>query len=506
MIELVREPINSFLMVAGEPGVFASRESDSSGAFTIHSTITASGRLHLRNRSSKTKIINAIAILAIAILIVPRLANAQSGYSYSCKGGYWVPYDQGSMWLCPNQQQAPRPRCSVGYYESGGYCVPNGNTICPGTGGMSCPNNQVCSSGGCIPYDATDCGNGKYCSGGSLCLFVPETSPENPGVFVGCGTEEHAAALQQEAARELEKLDRKRAEQARITAEQRLEEQTRRLRGEGEKNKAAGQRLDRDAKKQLKRLTSTKSSSGPDADTESPQEIFRRLRNGSILNRLNASERGANTRFTSQKVKTKLSEPLSARATTSDAGQSGTIDAHEPVNPDGMPVRQTSAPRYVLPSNSETALLPSPTPAEKSWVQDFAISGSTDPEKLPPKARERYEAKLEDRAARNYSNDFAERDREILAQCMSFGCSSQTRSLLSTEAKNRLMDFERTQPAHTPNGSVSSGPIRGFENSGNETKAQPYNERSENRGWFELLSQIGKHLLRNGRDQIQPIE
>lgn len=80
-----------------------------------------------------------------------------------------------------------------------------------------------------------------------------------------------------------------------------------------------------------------------------------------------------------------------------------------------------------------------------SWVQDFAISGSTTADKLPADARARYEVWRQEQEARQYAAGQEQRDREILAQCMSFGCAISSERLLSSAARDRLSEWRRKQ-------------------------------------------------------------
>ena len=407
--------------------------------------------------------IAVVSVVLVSMAVLTRTAYAQQfggWYPSPPPGSTWCVQDwlRGGYW-CEGYRSAPsqpQSRCPAGYYPHGSRCIANGHAACPGSD-KSCPNTQVCYR---VPYGVPQ-------TGGQLVgCTTPAEAAELDAAFERV-IAEHAAEQERIRAEEAARL----AEEYRADEERREAERLRELRQQRERAEEAGRSLDRDTDRQVQRLTS---ASG-EYDPESPEAIMRRLRANSVLDRLKTAEGRQQPLFSQQRARGDVRQ--SAPAPNPNAGQDRIVITRQPVVPNERPLRETPPGRnVVLPVNRETALLPSPALAEprqavpvpsqqvcvdidgrtvchdksdSSWVQDFAIGGSTSPEKLPPDARARYDAWLEDQVARRYSAEVAARDREILQQCMSFGCSSQTRALLSPDAEKTLREFKEAQPTIT---------------------------------------------------------
>ena len=331
------------------------------------------------------------------------------GTMCQCHDGGFANYVNGQV-VCPSNQgfyqPTPQSWCPVDHYEYGDYCVPVGDTVCYGSGGArSCPSHLKCTyDGACIPHDATDCGNGNYCSSGRFCWTDPQGVPNFEAGTQRCLTSEQFDAYNyrmHDYYAQQRRAEEDRSEQARVRA---LEEQR-------EAVEEQDSRLNDDADRQVQRLTRLSSTN----DSDSPEAIMRRLREDSVLERLRLAE-GRQQQLTSQQAAVEGRRQLEpTRHPIVDEGRS--VVTRQPIAPNGMPPRQTPAPRYALPHDRETVLQPpinqprtAPSPSqaigcsvidgqticsgdpEVSWVQDFAIGGSPSIDDLPSGARDRAEA------------------------------------------------------------------------------------------------------------------
>ncbi len=266
--------------------------------------------------------------------------------------------------------QAPS-QCPAGYYVYGSYCIPNSENVCPGTGGLrSCPADQQCTSGGCIPGNATDCGTGAYCTDGGICWTDPADVPGfEPGVNRCLSAEQYSdysRRVEEYWEEQQAKTEAERAEEGRRSRERR--EQTRREGLRGERREAEGARgeLDQRTDGQVRRLTSDDAAARRGEGDQSAESIMRELRRNSILNRLN----GTGNRQV---------------ASPQQRGNGA------------FPSRQSPAPVVTLPADRETALLPVPQAnvetgpsgagSQPSVVQDWLQGRPTNPENISGAAR-----------------------------------------------------------------------------------------------------------------------
>ena len=98
--------------------------------------------------------------LFAAVLAVFGLSDANGQWQGLCPNGYWAPDASGLGYVCvPNQQQSVCP-------SNTSYCA---------AVNLCCNAGFKCASGGCIPTDADDCGNGQYCPAGQKCRTAQGT-------------------------------------------------------------------------------------------------------------------------------------------------------------------------------------------------------------------------------------------------------------------------------------------------------------------------------------------
>ena len=348
-------------------------------------------------------------IAFLCMIASPEDADAQ--WQGTC-AGRWVPYGVGVRCVCPDgsdgyysggrhtcggghqgyYQPAPQSRCPAGHYEYGRYCVQNGNTVCDGSGGArSCPSHLKCAyGGGCIPHDATDCGGGSYCSNGRFCWTDPEGVPGFDAGTQRCLTAEQfndANNRVQQYYVAHQQAEDERRERERVSA---LEEKR-------DEIDAAQDELDRETERLARRIASDNDASEQVEGDSSPEEIMRELRERSVLDRLRETEAREGLR---PRTATRRRESAVVAAPAPRRPSRVAIAPHVS-GQGGFPSRQTPAPRYVLPSNRETALLPTPrvhrqrvpsiverpTYRSRSFVQGWLINRPFDPDDISEASR-----------------------------------------------------------------------------------------------------------------------
>lgn len=160
-------------------------------------------------------------------------SNAWAQFQPGGCPGQWVQGGGGSMCLCPDGSYASGfpnmtcgggmsqpPRQDVTWCSSGSYCQ-LGQTCC---GQQCCNSGYQCSSAGCIPQGAADCGNGQFCNAGTICWRVPEDWGRLRRGQIACGTYDQTTNWEQQ----IEEQRAQRREAARQRAEEKMAEEDRR--------------------------------------------------------------------------------------------------------------------------------------------------------------------------------------------------------------------------------------------------------------------------------------
>lgn len=289
-------------------------------------------------------------------------------------------------------QEQPRSACNPGFYVYGRYCVPNGDIVCPGGDGQrSCPSHLKCmSGGGCIPTEADDCGNSRYCSSGKVCV---------PSGYLGgeledrCFTPDELASLRQayeaserEKAEERERerqeaiAERKRKEEERKEAKRRKDEKEREAAKErsearreaAERRKKAEETARSNANQQAvakdrSAITTSTDPSSQVGSANSAAQILRGLRERSVLDRMKAGGSTSSPlgnmlskqrRLVTRQPPAPIATPATGSASNAAAGP------------------KVAPPPTVLQAPASGAATNSTQPTT-SWVQDWVSGGAS---------------------------------------------------------------------------------------------------------------------------------
>ena len=161
-------------------------------------------------------------LIGISFLILA-VGRAEAQFVPDGCPGRWIQAGFGMACQCPDGSLASgwpmscghsmAPPQTQGQFCSSGVICPHATSCC----GMQCCNpGYQCSSAGCIPEGASDCGNGQYCHSGTVCWRAPmSVAGLRRGQFT-CATNDRIADLEKEVSEERERqkeADRKKRQE-----------------------------------------------------------------------------------------------------------------------------------------------------------------------------------------------------------------------------------------------------------------------------------------------------
>lgn len=342
-------------------------------------------------------------------------------------GGYWcdgggrsqsgnVVWCSNGKYCQPGQTCCGNSCCSSGSQCTRFGCTPYGAIDC---GSYYCNPGDKCSrGGGCIRADVVDCGDGRTCPAGTVCIHRGEFGGQ---LDDKCPTPKQYSELREmhealERAQEEEKerkrqeaiAERKRKEEERQEAKRRKDQEERdaaKARSEARQAEAERRKKDAEAAKHRSNqqavqtdraaITSGISASSQVGSAQSAVQILQDLRKSSVLDRMNANGTASN------QPPTKLGEQrrLITRASPSPntASPVGT-GSRTP----GATTTVTAPATQAAPARTDTNGSNSAT----SWVQDFALN-KNDLNNIPEDARREIMARLEEERRKKKEQDQA---------------------------------------------------------------------------------------------------